>query len=385
MKLTVESTQLYKVCQAAAKAIPSKATMPIYSYLLIDADPFEGISVQSCNEADRSCYTLQSATVEGDAEPLCIQASQLLAILREIPAQPITIENEERTAHITWGGGSGKASLPMEDAALFPNTEFKELASAKIPVTTLRDIHRSVFFAVTEDELRPIMSTLMLDFSGEDRLVAVGTDGHRLVRYTITDDITMPSVEDNDLKKVAVPRRASAMLQTFIEETLRSDSEAMIDIAWSGNEVNFSSSKDGVTFRLTEGRYPNYNSVIPVNSPINAIVNRTALIGAVRRVSALASKEISLVKLTFTADSLTVKAENIDFSTSGEEVIPIQMTGTDRLMVGLKGTYMLDNLAHLDTEEICIEATSESRPVIFTGIDDERQLLMLLMPMQLNN
>ena len=384
MKLTVDSTQLYKVCQAAAKAIPSKVTMPIYSYLLIEADPFEGIMVQSCNDADRSLYTLTSATVDGDDKPLCIQASQLLAILREIPAQPITIESDERTAHIRWGNGSGKAALPMEDAALFPNTEFKELAAAKMPITTLRDIHRSVFFSVGKDELRPIMSAMLFDFSNEGRLVAVGSDGHRLVRYTITDDITMPTGRDVPLQ-VAVPRRASAMLQTFIDETMRNDSEAMIHIAWSANEVNFSSMKDGVTFRLAEGRYPNYNSVIPANSPVNAIVNRSALIGAVRRVSALASKEVSLVKLTFTPDSLIVKAENIDFSTSGEESLPIQMTGADKLVVGLKGTFLLDNLAHLDAEEICIEATSASRAVIFTGIDDERQLLMLLMPMQLND
>ena len=385
MRITADSTQLYKVCQAAAKAIPSKTVLPIHEYLLIGADPFEGITIEACNDADRCFYTLTSATVEGDDQPLCIRASQLLAILREIPAQPITIKSEGRTAHIRWGNDNGKATLLMEDADLFPNTDFKELAHAEMPITTLCDIHRSVFFAVTEDELRPIMSSLMLDFSTERALVAVGTDGHRLVRYTITDDVTMPTIDDIERKKVAVPRRASTMLQTFIDETMRSNCEAMIDIAWSGNEVCFSSDKDSVTFRLAEGRYPNYNSVIPVSSPVNAIVNRTALIGAVRRASALASKTINLVKLTFTPDTIIVQAEDIDFSTSGEEKVPTQMNGADRLVVGLKSNFLLDNLAHIDTEEIYIEATSESRAVIFTGVDDERALLMLLMPMQLNN
>lgn len=382
MKLIVDSTQLYKVCQAAAKAIPSKALLPIHEYLLIEADPFEGIIIQSCNDADRSAYTLPSAAVDGDDMSICIHAAQLISILREIPAQPISIESKDRIASIVWGNGNGKATLPLEDPAIFPVPSFAEQASAKISADTLRDIIDRVHFAVTEDELRPVMSSILFHFT-EGKLVCVGTDGHRLVRYTI--DSVGPNVNGEPNMQVPVPRRAANMLKTFVEETMRTDKDADVTMAWNSNDVSFSSLTASVTFRLGEGRYPNYNSVIPKNSPMNAIVNRTSLIGAVRRVSALSSKLSSLIKLTFKDGELTVQGEDIDYSTSGEESVPVQVTGTERMVIGVKGSYFVEVLQHLTTDEVVIEGTDATRALLFTGVDDERQLLMLLMPMQLNN
>lgn len=137
--------------------------------------------------------------------------------------------------------------------------------------------------------------------------------------------------------------------------------------------------------RLAEGNYPNYNSVIPVNNPFNAIVDRLSLIAALRRTMVFAQKSTMRVHMRFEEGKLTIEGNDMDFSTSSSEHLPAQLGGMDRFVVAVNASKLLDVLSHLSTEEVLIEGSEPSRALLFTGVNDERMLLMLLMLMMLND
>lgn len=384
MKLTIDSQRLYKKCQAAAKTVPSKAAVPAYLWLLIEADAFSGITLTAANEAERATYLIEDVEVEGDAASFCIEAAQLLGILRELPQQPITIETTDRQATVRWSGGNGKAEIPVYSAEEFPAPDFKYNHAIELSAATLHDIAQSVHFAVAEDELRPVMSGTLYDFV-DGKLIVVGSDGRGLVRLTL-NGVGEPDYKGGDERKmrVIVPRRSFGTLGVFVDEALRTDKAAVVRMEWSGANVSFSTASSSIVIRLAEGNYPNYNSVIPVNNPFNAIIDRLALIAALRRVLVFAQKTTSRVQMRFEDGTLTVEGSDTDYSTSSTEHLPAQVTGADKFVVAVNGNMLIDCLTHISTAEVVIEGSNYNRALLFTGVDDEKQLLMLLMPMQLN-
>ena len=138
--------------------------------------------------------------------------------------------------------------------------------------------------------------------------------------------------------------------------------------------------------RLIEGRYPNYNSVIPQNNPYKVTVDRQSLIGALRRVSIFSSQASSLIKLRLSNNQITISAQDIDFSASAEETQTCQYDGND-MSIGFKSTFLLDILNNISAEEVVIELADPSRAGVIIPVEQEEKedLLMLLMPMMLND
>lgn len=383
MKLTVDSTLLSRVCSAAAKNINSKVALPILECFLIETNG-DSITVVASDNSNMSRYHLaESVTVEqGGGELFCISSSKLLSILGALPQQPITIETAGQSATIKWNMGQGHATLPIESADEFPSATMPTANESTMHVVCLQNIMNDVAFAVGDDELRPIMSSTYFDYAGE-KLVCVGSDGHRLVKEVVSE------VEAGEKLPFALPRMCNKIVDSFTKEVRRTNGEAMVTITWDEKKVAFSAEGHTVSFVLCEGRYPNYNSVIPPHGTMSADVNREALIGALRRTMVFANKTTSLIKLQFTEKELTVSASDIDYSVSSDERVPASMTGVECLTIGVKGTFLLDILTHFYTEEIHIEGTDHSRALVFRGIYTEDQevedRLMLLMPMMLND
>lgn len=380
MKITVDSNKLLRVCSAAAKNINSKVAIPVLENFLIEAAPISGIYITAANDSDFSRYLVDDAQVE-DVDTLdkfCISSSQILGILKALPQQPVEISASMLQANIYWNNRQGHATLPVENAELFPTAKTPTQRFASLPLMCLRDAMTNVAYCSADDELRPIMSGMLFDFS-PNHLVCVASDGHRLTKATVSDVKT-----DEDKQSFVVSRRAQSIVNAFIEEVRRVDTEAEVSIHFDDRKVAFEAAGHSIALVLTEGRYPNYNSVIPTSNPMSACVNRDALMGAIRRTMVFTSRDTSLLKLNFTPDTLIITAEDKDFSISSEERIPVQMSGLPGLVIGIKGTFLLEVLGHLYTEDVHIEGSDSTRAIIIRGIDDESDRLTLLMPMLLN-
>ena len=237
----------------------------------------------------------------------------------------------------------------------------------------LGGIARSIF-ATADDELRPVMDGVYFDICTE-YVTFVASDGHKLVRYRNYQ------TRGEESASFILPKKPALLIKNILP---KADGEAYVRFDDRNAVVEAGEFK--VSCRLIEGRYPNYNSVIPAGNPYRVTVDRQALISALRRVSVFASVSSALIKLHIDGSTLTVSAQDIDFSTSAEERLMCDYTGVP-MSIGFKGTYLLDILNGLGGQDTIIELADMGRAGVLVPAEQEEgeDLLMLLMPMMLND
>ena len=159
-----------------------------------------------------------------------------------------------------------------------------------------------------------------------------------------------------------------------------------VTIAFDERNAVFELGNYHMICRLIEGRYPNYNSVIPKDNPFKVTVDRASLIGALRRVAIFSSQASSLVKLNIKPGSINISAQDIDFSTSAEESLPCQYSDSE-MSIGFKSTFLIDILSNISSAEVILELADPSRAGLIVPVEQEEgeKLLTLLMPMMLND
>ena len=235
------------------------------------------------------------------------------------------------------------------------------------------NITRSLF-ATAQDELRPVMNGIYFDLTA-DSLAVVASDGHKLVRnknFTITSENPASFI---------LPKKPATLLKNVLG---KESGDVVIKFDDRSAEISFA---DGVLLcRLIEGRYPNYNSVIPQNNPNQLTIDRKSLIGALKRVLPFASESSQLIRFHLEAGKLELSSEDIDFATSAKEVVTCEYTG-QTLNIGFKGSSLSEILNNLNSDDVIIELADPSRAGIIVPATqaENEDILMLIMPMLLND
>jgi DNA polymerase-3 subunit beta len=237
----------------------------------------------------------------------------------------------------------------------------------------LNGISRSIF-ATADDELRPVMNGIYFDIHQDD-LTFVASDGHKLVR------LRNLSVHATEKASFILPKKPANLLKAVLAKETE-----MVNIKFDENNAYINCTNFEMVCRLIEGRFPNYNSVIPQNNPHKVIIDRLSFLNALKRVSVFSNPASSLVKLQLKGNQMKVSAQDIDFSTAAEETIPCQFTGVD-LSIGFKATYLIEILNNIASTEVVVELADPSRAGLIIPVENEENedLLMLLMPMMLND
>ena len=236
----------------------------------------------------------------------------------------------------------------------------------------LNGISRSLF-ATADDELRPVMNGIYFDIHTDD-LTFVASDGHKLVR------LRNLSVKSPERASFILPKKPANLLKGLL-----SKEGEMVSIKFDDNNAYINCANFEMVCRLIEGRYPNYNSVIPQENPFKVTIDRISFLNALKRVSVFSNPASSLVKLQLKENEMLVSAQDIDFSTSAEEKIVCSFDGTE-LSIGFKATYLIEILSNINSEEVILELADPSRAGLIVPSENEENedLLMLLMPMMLN-
>ena len=220
------------------------------------------------------------------------------------------------------------------------------------------------------------MNGIYFDITTED-ITMVASDGHKLVRCKTL------AARGNERAAFILPKKPANLMKNLLPKKG----------AGHGNFLEFDERNAVVTLenyrmvcRLIEGRYPNYNSVIPQNNPYKVTVDRLQLIGALRRVYFFSSQASSLIKLRMQENQIVISAQDIDFSTSAEETQTCQYAGNP-MSIGFKSTFLIDILNNISADEVVIELADPSRAGVIVPVEQEENedLLMLLMPMMLND
>lgn len=374
MKFIVSSTGLFSHLQAISRVINSKNSLPILDCVLMEVK--EGILSLTASDSESTLTTsLPVNDTDGNGR-FAVSARKFIDSLKEIPEQPLTFEVDTNNFNIAIYYLNGKYSLVGQNADDFPLAPALRANPIHISMASkvlVNGINRTLF-ATAEDELRPVMNGVYMDMTPAD-ITFVASDGHRLVR----DKSTAAHADTN--AAFILPKKPSNIWKTLLT---KGEDEVTIDFDEKNAVITASEYK--MVCRLIEGRYPNYNSVIPQDNPYKVRIDRQAMMSALRRVSVFSSQASSLIKLHLDNNQLQISAQDIDFSTSAEEILTCEYDGNP-MSIGFKSTFLIDILNNLNAEEVIIELTDPSRAGVIVPAEQEENddVLMLLMPMMLND
>lgn len=374
MKFNVSSTSLCNKLQAISRVQNSKNSLPILECVLFDLSD----NVLSMTASDSE--TIITTTIEvNDSEGsgrFAISSKTLISSIKEISEQPITFVINGDTQQVEVYYQNGKYNLMGSNADEYPLPTDNDNAGELLTVaaeTLLRGISRSLF-ATADDELRPQMNGVFFDITPEYTTL-VASDGHKLVRNRMLD------VHGNNAASFILPKKPALLIKTILP---KEESEVQINFTDRNAKVQFANYT--ISCRLIEGRFPNYNSVIPTDNPFRVRVDRLSFISTLRRVSVFANAASALIKLHIENNKLTVSAQDIEYSTSAEESVMCEYDGNP-MSIGFNGPYLLEVLNNIASQEIILELADPSRAGVLLPAEQEidEDLIMLLMPMMLQD
>lgn len=374
MKFDVSSTALLSRLQSISKVIASKNSLPILECFLFRLEG-NRLVITASDQETRLETSVEVTNTDGDGL-FAISSKRLLEPLKELPEQPLSFSINEENMEILIHFQNGKYNFIGERGDTYPQQKPLKDDAIALSIDSqilLSGISRALF-ATAEDELRPVMNGIYFDIHQED-LTFVSSDGHKLVR------LRNLSIQSAERAAFILPKKPANLLKAILgKET------DPVRINFDENNAVVSCKSFEMVCRLIEGRYPNYNSVIPVDNPYKATIDRQSLLNALKRVSAFADQSTSLIKLQLKKNELTVSAQDIDYSTSAEEKLVCQFDGDD-LNIGFKATFLIEILGNIYSEEIVLELADPSRAGLILPAEnsENEELLMLLMPMMLND
>ena len=374
MKFIVSSTGLFSHLQAISRVINSKNSLPILDCFLLELT--DGTLSITASDSETTLVTsIEVVESDGDGQ-FAVSSKTILDALKEIPEQPLTFVVNPENYEILVQYQNGKYSLMGQNADEYPQTP--RLGDNAVNVTMdapvlLNGINRSLF-ATADDELRPVMNGVYFDITTED-ITFVASDGHKLVRNKTY------KARGNEKAAFILPKKPASLLKNLLPKE-----QGDVQIGFDDRNAIFTLENYSMTCRLIEGRYPNYNSVIPQNNPHKATIDRAAFMSALKRVSVFSSAASSLIKLHLDFNRIQISGQDIDFSTSAEETLMCQYEGNP-MSIGFKSTFLIDILNNISSQEVIMELADPSRAGVILPVDqeDEEDLLMLLMPMMLND
>jgi DNA polymerase-3 subunit beta len=314
--------------------------------------------------------------VESDTEgSVAISARLLLDTLKTFPNQPLTFKTDENNA-IEISSSQGKYDMAYFDGNEFPKAvSIESPSSTVIPGAILATAISKTIFAAGNDDLRPVMSGVFFQFA-TDGLTFVATDAHKLVKYSRTDVVANESAE------FIMPKKPLTLLKGILGS---SDSDVTIEY----NDANAKFTFDNVVLvcRLIDGKYPNYEAVIPKENPNKLTVDRGTFLNSVKRVSIFSSKTTHQIRLKMAGTELNISAEDLDYSNKAEERLVCEYQGDD-LQIGFNSRFLTEMLSNLTSNEILIEMSLPNRAGILTpidGVEEGEFVTMLVMPVMLNS
>ena len=372
MNFTVSSSLLSSRLQTISRVINSKNTIPVLDCILFE---LEGNKLTlTASDPDNTLNTSVGVVDCSEDFSFAISAKILIDSLKEISEQPIRFEVKKDTLEITIFYQNGKYSLVGQNADEYPGAAVlgEGAVAISVPTKVLSSGISCSLFATADDEVRPVMCGVYFDFTPES-ITLVASDGHKLVRCR---DYSVTGAEKSAF---ILPKKPATLLKNLLGKEEQED----VAVEFDGRFATFDMGDYKLVSRLFDGRYPNYNSVIPQNNPHKLTVDRTALISTLRRV-AIFSSQVSLIKLHIEENKVVISAQDTDFSTSAEESIACSYEGAS-MNIGFRASFLIDILNNTPGQEVVIELADPSRAGVIVPAEqvDKQELLMLLMPMML--
>lgn len=376
MKFIVSSSLLSKKLQVIAGVLNSSNTLPILDDFLFEVK--ENTLTISASDLETTMTTKLDIESK-DSGSIAVPARLLLDTLKTFPEQPLTflIDNDNQGIEIS--SDYGKYKLSGHNGDEFPKIPSVEGGDTlDINTDILARALSKTIFATGNDELRPVMNGVLCELSPND-LTFVATDAHKLVRYRRTDAKSKKSAS------FIIPKKPLSLLKNVLPED---GDETSVSMRYNDSNAFFSIDGTDLVCRLIDGKYPNYEAVIPKENPNKLNIDRIAFLNCVKRVSIFANKTTHQVRLKVSGSELQVSAEDLDFANEAVERLTCQYDGED-MEIGFNSRFLMEMLSNLDSDEIVLELSAPNKAGLLSqaaGTASEGEdLLMLVMPVMLND
>ncbi|MFT5780338.1 MAG: DNA polymerase-3 subunit beta [Crocinitomicaceae bacterium] len=370
MNFVISSATLLKHLQGISGVLSTSNTLPILDNFLFEIT--DGRLTVSASDLETTMRT--SLDIEAKEEgKIAIPAKLLLDVLKNLPDQPCTFLVDDSSYSIEIAYDNGKSKMVGFDGGDFPRTPTLENSNAiRISGSILANAINKTLFATGVDDLRPVMSGVFCQFS-PDNITFVATDAHKLVRYTRTDS------QADGSSSFILPKKPLNLLKG----NLKGDEEVQLE--YNDSNAVFTFNDLILVCRLIDGKYPNYEAVIPKENPNVLTIDRLQFLSSIKRVSIFANKTTHQIKLKLAGSELSLSAEDIDFANEANERLTCNYSGDD-MEIGFNSRFIMEMLSNIDSAEVRLEMSESSRAglLIPSELAENEDILMLVMPVMLN-
>ena len=367
--IVFQSTQdkVLAALQSVAGIVERRHTLPVLANVLIRKTAGEvqlttsDLEIQIRTQVDLGGEDAAFATTVG--------ARKLIDILRTLPSdQLVSLESAQNKLILK--GGKSKFTLQTLPAEDFPLVqEAPSFGPAfSVPQKTLKSLLNQVSFSMAVHDIRYYLNGILFVAEGT-KLSLVATDGHRLAFASAELDVEVPKQE------VILPRKTVLELQRLL-----SDKDGAIELQFAANQARFRFEGMEFVTKLVEGKFPDYNRVIPRNHPNIVILGRSALLAALQRTAIMTSEKFKGVRLNLERGSLRVAANNADQEEAVDE-LDIQYDGS-AIEIGFNVSYLIDALSNMSQDMIRLELNDGNSSALLT-IPDNEHFKYVVMPMRI--
>ena len=374
MKFTISSSKLFSQLQAVSRVINNKNSLPILDDVLFDLVGNE-LKLTASDGETTIRTSIEVDGVEGSGK-VASAAKLLLETLKEFSEQPLAFTIDENNFAVSMVSQNGTYSFVGVNGNEYPEMPGAEMGARElaIPANVLQSAIEKTIFATADDDLRPVMNGIFFDIA-EDKVTMVATDAHRLVRYSNT------GVKPGVVASFILPTKPASLLKNLLAKE-----ENEVKVTFGAKNARFEFGSTIIVCRQIEGRFPNYNAVIPQSNQNIVTVDRQTIINACKRVAVFANNGTAQLRLTLTENSIKISAQDIDFSTSAEETITCDYNGTP-MAIGFKAPFLIDLLGSITSADVLLKLADPARAGLLLPAENEENedVLMLLMPMLLND
>lgn len=365
MKFSITKDHFLEGLQQVQHVVSTRTTLPILSNVLLEAR--DGQLKLTTTDLDVGVTGQVEAKVDKPGATT-LPARRLATIIRELPAEEISVEIDAKNTASIRSGPSFFKILGLSDTEFPPLPTFENAREFKIDQKALKEGLKMTSYAISTDETRYVLNGIFCSFK-DNALTLVATDGRRLALYTC-EELDFPESQEID---VIVPTKAVNELQRLLSD------EGELRISVSDSQIAFQLNQNLLVSKLIEGNYPNYRQVIPDETKERITLERETFLSTVNRIGLLANDKTNSIKFTFCEDRIELAANSPEIG-EAEESIPVIYKGKE-FAIAFNPDFLMAPLRNLDSDEVYLDLIDEMSPGV---IKTNSSFLYVLMPMRVS-
>ncbi len=364
MKFSIVRSKFLDGLQRIQNVVSGKGTLQILQNAMIQAEDNRLCMTTTDLDISERCYV--DCEIE-EAGSTTLPIRRLTSIIRELDEGKIMIEvNEDDVATVQAGSSYFKIiGMSVRDFPPVPATEGK--FCYRVDQGVLREMLRKTSYAISQDETRRVLNGVLMAFK-DNKLTMVATDGRRLA--LVEHEIEFPPEAEAEL---ILPNKAVSELMRLL------GNEGDLKVYAQKNQAVFEIGTTMVSSKLIDGVYPNYRQVIPGACDERVVIERDALLSALRRVSVVTTDKSNAMRLTFSANQLTISINTPDVG-EGRDTVPVKYAGKE-ISIIFNPEYVMDPLKNIDDDEVFLEMNDGHSPAL---LKCNVPFLYVLMPLRIS-